>query len=65
MSKIIKLTYFDIEGATEAVRLPLLLSGTRFDDVRVLYSDWPVMKRTTPNGQLPIMTISDDPPVKT
>jgi glutathione S-transferase len=66
MSDTIKLTYFDIEGVAEAVRLALLLSGTPFEDVRVQFSDWPAMKPTTPNGQLPIMTIGgDDANVKT
>ena len=31
--KNIKLTYFDIEGAAEPVRLALILSGTDFTDV--------------------------------
>ena len=66
MSNNIKLTYFDIEGVAEAVRLALVLSGTPFEDVRVQFSDWPAMKPTTPNGQLPIMTIGgDDANVKT
>jgi glutathione S-transferase len=66
MSDTIKLTYFDIEGVAEAVRLALLISGTPFDDVRVQFQDWPAMKPTTPNGQLPIMTIGgDDANVKT
>lgn len=66
MSDTIKLTYFDIEGVAEAVRLALLLSGTPFEDVRVQFSDWPAMKPTTPNGQLPVMTIGgDDATVKT
>jgi glutathione S-transferase len=63
--KMIKLTYFDIEGAAECVRLSLLLSGTPFEDIRVSFNDWPAMKPTTPNEQLPIMTIGDDPTVKT
>ena len=66
MSDTIKLTYFDIEGVAEAVRLALLLSGTPFEDVRVQFADWPAMKPTTPAGQLPTMTIGgDDSNVKT
>ena len=55
----IKLTYFNIEGAAEHVRLALLLSRTPFEDHRVAFPDWPAMKPTTPNGQLPIMTLED------
>jgi prostaglandin-H2 D-isomerase / glutathione transferase len=57
---IIKLTYFDIEGVAEAVRLALELSNAPYDDIRIPFSDWPAFKPTTPNGQLPIMTIGDD-----
>lgn len=53
----IKLTYFDIEGRAECVRLALVLSGTDFDDDRVSFSDWPAMKPTTPYGKLPLMSI--------
>jgi glutathione S-transferase len=63
--KMIKLTYFDIEGVAECVRLALLLSATPFEDVRVSFQDWPAMKPSTPNGQLPLMTIDDDSSVKT
>lgn len=60
----IKLTYFDIEGKAEPVRLALVLSGTEFEDERVQFSDWPAMKPTTPYGKLPVMTI-DGGPAKT
>jgi prostaglandin-H2 D-isomerase / glutathione transferase len=56
----IKLTYFDIEGLAEAVRLALLLSNTPFEDIRISFSEWPALKPSTPNGQVPIMTIGDD-----
>lgn len=58
----IKLTYFDIEGAAEPVRLALILSGTEFDDDRVAFADWPAMKPTTPYGKLPLMSIDGGAP---
>lgn len=62
MAPNIKLTYFDTEGTAEPVRLALLLSKTPFEDVRVAFGpDWPVLKATLPNGQLPVMTIDDGP----
>ena len=64
-SKKIKLTYFDIEGAAEPVRLALVLSGTEFEDDRVKFPDWAALKPKTPNGQLPIMQIGDDPQMRT
>jgi len=55
----IKLTYFDIEGVAEQVRLALVLSGIEFEDIRVQFSEWAEMKPTTPYGQLPLLTTSD------
>jgi len=60
----IKLTYFDIEGVAEQIRLALVLSGTEFEDKRIVFSEWPAMKPTTPYGQLPLLQI-DDGPVRT
>jgi glutathione S-transferase len=57
----IKLTYFDIEGAAEPVRLALVLSKTPFEDNRVQFSEWAELKPKTPGGQLPFMTIDDGP----
>jgi glutathione S-transferase len=57
----IKLTYFDIEGAGEPIRLALVLAGADFEDVRLSFADWPALKPTTPYGQLPIMTVNDGP----
>jgi glutathione S-transferase len=64
-NKKIKLTYFDIEGAGEPVRLALVLSGTEFEDDRIKFPDWAALKPKTPNGQLPVMTIGDDPTLRT
>lgn len=35
----IKLTYFDIDGAAEQVRMALHLNGVAFEDVRVAFDD--------------------------
>jgi len=58
----IKLTYFDIEGKAEPVRLALVLSGTEFDDERVPFNEWAALKPTTPYGKLPLMSIDNSPP---
>jgi glutathione S-transferase len=60
----IKLTYFDIEGIAESVRLALALSESEYEDIRVQFQDWEQVKPTTPYGQLPLITI-DDGPVRT
>lgn len=64
MSPQIKLTYFDIEGAAEPIRLALVLAGADFEDDRVGFADWPALKPTTPFGQVPLMTV-DNGPVRT
>jgi glutathione S-transferase len=57
MTPSIKLTYFDIEGAGEQIRLALALSGTKYEDERVQFPDWGSLKPTTPFGQIPVITI--------
>lgn len=59
----IKLTYFDIQGAAEKVRLALVLGGITFSDVRVPFDQWGAMKPTTPYGQLPLMSIDGGEPM--
>lgn len=58
MSKI-KLTYFDIEGAAEKVRLALVLTGTEFHDERISFDDWSELKPKTKFGQVPMMKMPD------
>jgi glutathione S-transferase len=59
----LKLTYFNIEGAAEKVRLALKLGGLAFEDERIEMSGWQALKPSTPYGQLPLLSIDDQPPV--
>ena len=61
----IKLTYFDIEGVAEPVRLAFALGGIEFEDHRVQFSDWGAMKPTTPYGTLPLMHVDGSNKPKT
>ena len=54
----IKLSYFDIEGVAEPVRLALTLAGIDFEDIRIKFPDWPELKAKTPYGQLPILELN-------
>jgi len=63
MPSDIKLTYFNIQGVAEKVRLALALGGITFVDERVDFSQWTAMKPTTPFGQLPLLTVDGAPPV--
>jgi prostaglandin-H2 D-isomerase / glutathione transferase len=57
----IKFTYFNFEGRGEAIRLALVLSKTKFEDVRVDFPDWPALKPTLPGGLLPVLQIDNGP----
>jgi len=54
------LTYFDIEGLGECIRLAFTLNEVDFEDVRVDFkSEWPALKEKTPYGQLPTLKVGD------
>ena len=57
--KKIKLTYFNIAGAAEKIRLTLLYYGVEFEDERIDRKDWPEMKKTMKYGQLPVLQLDD------
>ncbi|GFH49837.1 hypothetical protein CTEN210_06313 [Chaetoceros tenuissimus] len=55
-----KLTYFNIPGRGEAIRLALTLGGISFTDERIQFSDWrETIKPTTPYGSLPVLVLSN------
>eukprot|EP01043_Picozoa_sp_COSAG02_P003010 COSAG02_NODE_71_length_42019_cov_36.443893_13_plen_223_part_00 len=59
----LKLTYFNIQGAAEKVRLALVLGKIPFDDHRVPFPEWPALKPETPYGQLPLLSIDGGEPM--
>jgi len=54
-----KLLYFDMAGRAEMIRLALHVGGIDFEDERVPRDQWPVVKPTTPRGQVPTLTLDD------
>lgn len=52
-----KLTYFDIQGVAEKVRLAFVLSGVAFEDERLTFPQWADLKSSSKYGQLPLLTI--------
>lgn len=52
-----KLTYFNIEGLAEKLRLALKIGKIDFEDDRIDFHDWEDMKQNTPFGQLPILSV--------
>eukprot|EP00834_Sanchytrium_tribonematis_P003641 NODE_147_length_15617_cov_0.576750.p13 type:complete len:220 gc:universal NODE_147_length_15617_cov_0.576750:13753-14412(+) len=59
MSPKLKLTYFDMRGRAESIRLSLEIANIPFEDHRLKREDWPAFKPNTPFGQVPILTIDD------
>ena len=55
----LKLTYFDIEGVAECIRLALIIKDIPFEDERITYKDWEKLKATTPFGKLPLLKVND------
>eukprot|EP01084_Bolivina_argentea_P216738 368147_1 len=53
----ISITYFDIEGAAEKLRLACVQNDIEFEDHRIAFADWPALKPKTVYGQVPLMTI--------
>lgn len=53
------LTYFDLPGRGEAIRLALKIGGIVFEDRRVPSSEWKDLKPKTPWGGLPMLDLQD------
>eukprot|EP00920_Eleutheroschizon_duboscqi_P034633 GHVT01082925.1.p3 GENE.GHVT01082925.1~~GHVT01082925.1.p3 ORF type:complete len:239 (+),score=27.50 GHVT01082925.1:112-828(+) len=57
----VKLMYFGFRGKAEAIRLALLLTGTKFEEVRVDLSTFQdsELKKKAPFGQVPLLSFVD------
>lgn len=56
----LKLTYFDVPGRAEKIRLTLRLARIPFEDKRISQAEWPQLKNSTPLKHLPILEIGDE-----
>ncbi|XP_063977327.1 uncharacterized protein LOC135162608 [Diachasmimorpha longicaudata] len=54
-----KLTYFNITGLAEPIRLLLNYGGIKFEDRRLSFEDWPKYKPEMPMGQMPLLEIGE------
>mmetsp|Transcript_9629 Transcript_9629/g.10882 ORF Transcript_9629/g.10882 Transcript_9629/m.10882 type:complete len:231 (+) Transcript_9629:40-732(+) len=54
-----KVTYFDLPGRGEPIRLALSAAKITFTDERIAFKDWPALKPSTPWGSLPVLTLAD------
>ena len=51
----VKLSYFDIQGRAEIIRILLHAGNIDFEDHRIQFADWPKLKPSFPNGSVPVM----------
>ncbi|KAI8912262.1 glutathione S-transferase [Powellomyces hirtus] len=65
MAPTLKLTYFDMKGRGEPIRLALTVAGLAFDDHRFARDQWAAIKPTTPFGQVPVLEIDGKPVTQT
>eukprot|EP00048_Salpingoeca_helianthica_P014953 m.224384 g.224384 ORF g.224384 m.224384 type:complete len:207 (+) comp16457_c0_seq1:3687-4307(+) len=54
-----KLTYFNMAGRAEPIRLAFAYGGIAYEDERINFPDWPARKPTTPLGSMPYLTFGD------
>eukprot|EP00466_Bigelowiella_natans_P011327 jgi/Bigna1/47794/estExt_Genewise1.C_180094 len=55
----IKLTYFEIPGRGEPIRLALWIGKKEFKDVHVQFSEWSKLKPNAPWGTLPFLELAN------
>lgn len=55
----LKLTYFNIAGRAEPIRLALHMGGIEFEDERISPEEFRRRKPELPSGQLPILQVGD------
>lgn len=54
---VYKLTYFNLAGRGEPLRLAFKVAGIEFEDNRIAFGDWAALKPTTKFGTLPTLSI--------
>jgi glutathione S-transferase len=58
MATTYKLTYFNVTGRGETIRLIFAAAGIKFEDNRIQGSEWATLKTSTPWGNLPILQVN-------
>ncbi|CAH8590062.1 unnamed protein product [Dicrocoelium dendriticum] len=53
-----QLTYFNLRGRAEPIRLTLLAANVDFEDNRIYSNEWPALKSTVPGGKVPILEVT-------
>ena len=56
-----RISYFDVRGYGEIVRLMLQYANQKYEDVRISHEEWPKFKPTTPFGKVPVLEVDGKP----
>jgi len=56
----VKLTYFNVQGKGETIRLILEVAKADYEDTRTTFPEWAPLKETTPFGQLPVIKVDGE-----
>jgi glutathione S-transferase len=62
---IYRLSYFNLRGRAEPIRILFKLANQTFDDKRIEFSEWPQLKKTIQFEQLPILEVTENSKVTT
>jgi len=54
------LMYFPITALGEPIRMALAMGGLEFEDKRVPGTEWGELKASTPYGQMPVLTVTEE-----
>ena len=62
---MLKLSYFNLEGLAEPIRLMFKIANLEFEDNRFSFEEFPALKATFPNGTVPVVYNTEDDMVMT
>ncbi|CAD7700301.1 unnamed protein product [Ostreobium quekettii] len=60
MAPTLKLTYFNIKGRAEPIRLALYIGGIEFEDNRLTGEQFAELKPSLPYGQVPVLEVDGE-----
>jgi glutathione S-transferase len=62
---MLKLSYFNLEGLAEPIRLMFKIANVEFEDHRISFEEFPALKANFPNGTVPVVFNTEEDMVMT